>query len=792
MKLKKIALAALLFGFSTLAFAQDLFRGQVVDEHNNPLPNISFVINQEIITTDENGYFDVPHADNHWYEIIVDEYGFELFTKRINSNHDKNFKIVLKDQLYELEGVEITAHLHDFTTANTVRVDQDYINKNYAGSLSKSLENLPGMAAMGIGSGNSKPIIRGLGFNRLVVAENGVKQEGQQWGADHGLEIDPLNVENIEIIKGAGALQYGNEAIGGVISIRNNRIPTKNTTHTKLNVMYQSVNDNYLAGVSHFKRWDKFFYKFKASHSDYADFRTTTDRFRYLDRVFEIENKRMKNTAGQETNFAVQLGYTDNRFTSILNVSNFNQKVGFFAGAHGIPSASNLVHDGDYRNIDFPYQTVNHFKVISENSLELNDDHTLKLKASYQNNLREEWSAFHSHYPSQPRPTTNADLELQFKLATYDAQLSYEWRHNRNFKSIIGLQTQIQHNLIDGYSYLLPKFKRSIYSAYFIEEFQKNNNLKLSAGIRYDFGNIKINGFYDPYLFQYLVEQGNDEYVANQYALRGKNLERDFSTFNGVVGGSYQLNKNWDFSLNLGTNFRLPTAIELGANGIHHGSFRHEKGNQNLDAEQGFSADLKIDFHPKNLNISFSPYIYYFSNYIFLQPTSQFSILPHSGQVYEYTQSEALITGFEVAIDKQLNDKLAARLVYEYIYNKQLGLNKSQQFPLPFTPANNVFGELNYQLTNEEKTIENWSVFANAKYVFDQNRTAQNESPTDAYTLIGLGTRGKLHLRNFEAEIAVTVNNLLNEKYYNHTSFYKALELPEQGRNIQVSLSFPF
>ena len=292
--------------------------------------------------------------------------------------------------------------------------------------------------------------------------------------------------------------------------------------------------------------------------------------------------------------------------------------------------------------------------------------------------------------------------------------------------------------------------------------------------------------------FQYLVEQGNDEYVANQYALRGKNLERDFSTFNGVVGGSYQLNKNWDFSLNLGTNFRLPTAIELGANGIHHGSFRHEKGNQNLDAEQGFSADLKIDFHPKNLNISFSPYIYYFSNYIFLQPTSQFSILPHSGQVYEYTQSEALITGFEVAIDKQLNDKLAASLVYEYIYNKQLGLNKSQQFPLPFTPANNVFGELNYQLTNEEKTIENWSVFANAKYVFDQNRTAQNESPTDAYTLIGLGTRGKLHLRNFEAEITVTVNNLLNEKYYNHTSFYKALELPEQGRNIQVSLSFPF
>lgn len=792
MKLQKGLLLTIALWFNQTAFAQTNFSGQLVDEHNKPIPNVTFLINNQEITTDSQGYFTLPHATNHLYEVIVDEYGYELFTKRIDTEHEKNFKIVLKNQLYELEGVEINSHLHDFTTANTLRVNQDYIEKNYAGSFAKSLENLPGISAMGIGSGNSKPIIRGLGFNRLVVAENGVKQEGQQWGADHGLEIDPMNVENVEIIKGAGALQYGNEAIAGVIAIKNNQIPTKNTTHTQVNLLYQSVNDNYQTAVSHFKRWDKFFYKVKASYSDYADYRTTTDHFRYLDRIFKIQDKRLKNTAGQEINSAIQVGYTDSKLTSILNVSNFNQKTGFFAGAHGVPLASNLEHDGNYRDIDFPYQTVNHLKIISENELKLAENHTLKFRASYQNNKREEWSAFHSHYPSQPIPVSNPDRELYFKLSTYDTQLSYEWKHNANFKSIFGVQSQNQKNLIDGYNYLMPQYKRSIYSAFFIEEFQKNQNLKLSAGIRYDYGNIKAQGFYDPYLYDYLISQGYEDATANQYALRGKNINKDYTAINGVVGGSYQVNKNWDFTLNVGTNFRLPTAIELGANGIHHGSFRHEMGDENLDAEQGFSADLKIDFHPKDFQISVSPYVYYFSNYIFLQPSGQFSVLPHGGQIYKYTQSEALITGFEVAANKQFGDKLTVSAVYEYIYNKQLGIDKSKQYPLPFTPANNIFSEINYQLTNEEKKIENWNVFVNGKYAFDQNRIAQNEEKTPSYFLLGLGTRANVHINNFEAKVAVQVSNLLNEKYFNHTSFYRALELPEQARNIQVSVSFPF
>ncbi len=84
-----------------------------------------------------------------------------------------------------------------------------------------------------------------FGFNRLIVAENGVKQEGQQWGADHGLEIDALNVEDVEVIKGPAALEYGNEAIAGVIKINNNNLPAKHSLSGEAKALYQSINDNY-------------------------------------------------------------------------------------------------------------------------------------------------------------------------------------------------------------------------------------------------------------------------------------------------------------------------------------------------------------------------------------------------------------------------------------------------------------------------------------------------------------------------------------------------------------------
>lgn len=100
-------------------------------------------------------------------------------------------------------------------TALTVDVaNKDFLRKNFTGNLMQAMANIPGVQAMDIGVGTSKPMIRGMGFNRIVVLENGVKQEGQQWGADHGLELDAFNVDAVNVLKGPSSLLYGSDAMG--------------------------------------------------------------------------------------------------------------------------------------------------------------------------------------------------------------------------------------------------------------------------------------------------------------------------------------------------------------------------------------------------------------------------------------------------------------------------------------------------------------------------------------------------------------------------------------------------
>lgn len=775
------------------SFAQHTISGQVLDQNQKPIPYANIEVNDKLYEADVKGEFIIPDLTNGKYTLYIYEQGFIPITKEIILSQSQNLKFILiHDHQYKLDEVEIVAHKHDFTTGNSEHVGQEYVRENFGGSLAKSLENMAGVNASGIGSSSSKPIIRGLGFNRLLVTENGIKQEGQQWGADHGLEIDALNIEDVEVIKGPSSLEYGNEAIAGVIKIKNNQLPKNNTNLTNVSLMYQSVNNSYITSINHQYRKNRFFYKIKGTYADYADYKTTTDKIYYLDRWMPIYNKRVKNTAGNDINVMGQIGYVDEQFRSILTISNVYQKTGFFPGSHGIPSIDRLQHDGNYRNVEFPYQEVNHFKIISENELKLNDNNTLKFNFGFQDNLRKEKSAFHTHYSNQPVPSSNPNLELQFDLKTYDAQVKFEHIHNKYFKTIAGLQTQIQENTIAGYAYLLPKYNRNIYSGFLIEEFQKDKKWKVTAGIRYDYGTFKSDGYFDQYLYDYLIGNKYSPTIADYYAERSKDISRTFSNFNGMIGGTFQANDFWDFNLNLGTSFRLPTATELAANGIHHGSFRHERGDANLDAEKGYSVDLKATFHKNGWEISASPYLYYFDNYIFLKPSGQFSILPHGGQIYQYTQSKALLTGFEITVNKQINENLNIEAIYENIYNRQLTANNKLSYYLPFTPPNSAYARINYKLDESISFLDDITFQINGKYAFEQNNYAQNEQLTNDYFLLGAGVKTKIQINNFKANLAIQGSNLLNKKYYNHTSFYRALQLPEQARNIQIMLTMPF
>jgi len=669
---------------------------------------------------------------------------------------------------------------------NKETVSEEFLNQNFSGSLIQSLQNVAGINTMNIGSGTSKPIIRGLGFNRVVVALNSSKHEGQQWGADHGLEVDAFSPESVELIKGTATIEYGSDAVGGVLNIKNNLIPQKNSFTGKATLLGRSVNNTIGTAFELKHRKDKFFYKFKASYLDYGDFKTPTDTIVYLTRKIPIHNRRLKNTAGKEWSVFGQIGYVEENYHSIWTISNNQAKAGFFPGSHGIPDLTRLQDDKNSRNIEYPHQQANHFMIQNEHKWYF-EQSELFVDIAFQHNHRQEKSEFHTHYFNQSPPEKNSDVELDFSLNTFSGNTKYTHFWSDKHKTDLGLQVQLQENTIRGYNFLLPEYKRNNYGIFALHHYRFSDRTRLNIGFRYDYSTISIKEYYDNILYDYLTDKNYSADLAHTYALRSPELSKKFSNFNSKIGALYSLNSNLDFAINLGSSFRNPTAIELGANGVHHGSFRHEKGDQNLNPEKGYNIDFQITYSRNNFNFNLSPYLYYFTNYIYLRPTGVFSILPHSGQLYQFSQTEALLTGLELETEYSIG-KFNTELVLEYIYNQQL----KKEYPLPFTPPLNVFAKVNYSLPEQSKWFENARFYLSGKYFAQQNRIAQNEEITPSSLVFGAGFSADFNLGKFKPKLTLSAQNIFDTQYYSHMSFYRTLEIPEQGRNIQIMIQFLF
>lgn len=788
MKFYFILLCAFLAG-SWCTYSQHTLSGIVTTPQNQPLDGAHIHIEQLHGISNPGGYYEVKDISPGSHRVVISYIGYKTLDTVTSVYSDIVLNAQLTPQDMLLDAVAIT-QMAKGTPVNKETVNEDYIKREFTGSLASSLSKLPGVNSMDIGAGASKPIIRGLGLNRVAVTENGLKHEGQQWGADHGLEIDALQVEKLEVIKGAGTIEYGSDAIAGIIRIKNDAVPQKNSFSGQGVLFGRSVNNTVASSVTVNQRFDRFFYKLKATASDFGDYNVPTDEINYLTIKMPVYNGRLKNTAGKENSLSAQVGYADDNFESVLSVSSFYNKTGFFPGSHGIPSISRVEDDGDSRNIDYPYQRTQHYKVNSTSKW-LFEDADLTFIAGYQNNKRQEWSEFHTHYGGQQPPEINPDLELDFNLTTWDAQLKYSHRFSEKHRASAGIQYQGQENTITGFSFLLPEYTRNAYSVYGLYDFEPTERWTFNAGARLDYANINISRFYDPILYQYLIGRGSSQTEAADYAQRSAGLDKDFSSFNVMLGAYYRPNDNWEYSVNTGTSFRLPIAIELSSNGIHHGSFRHERGNEFLDPEKGLVLDAKAAYTNSGWNVSFSPYLYYFMNYIFLNPTNSFSQLPHAGQVYQYEQTKALLTGAEISITKTFFEKLQTNVAFEYLYNRQINEDASRNYPLPFSPPMNAFAEVGYEFYNSEK-IQNVLFSVNTRIASSQDRIAQGEEVTAGYAIFGGGLSSTLSLGRFKTDINLTAHNIFNTKYYNHTSFYRALEIPEMGRNIQLMIRIPF
>lgn len=648
-----------------------------------------------------------------------------------------------------------------------------WLQKYRAGSLMQSLESLAGVQAMPVGATLSKPMIRGLGFNRIAVVQNGIKHQGQQWGADHGLEINQYAPNLFYVHQGPMSLQIGSDAIGGVLEVESVRSKPKDGVNGDL-YLYGGTNNGLLGSVISLDyQRNKNYWSLQMGYQTTTDYKVPTDEFNYLNGQYHLNKGILKNTASRELSVNTVWSKQGKRLNSRLLVSFINSKIGFFAGAHGIPSSIDLARPKSKRSIELPHQRVGHYKAIYNGDYTFNFKNQVFWDLGIQFNDRAEFAKPHSH-DDAPLPTTNKELSL--KLATTSLNGRWLYKLNRKNHISLGINSELQYNRIGGYSFLIPNYNQSAIGFYLADKYYFRDNLSMSLGVRYDLGYLNVS----PY-----TDMSFDE----QYQQRAIALDKVFHDYSFSWGVAWDINHSWSLKSNIGKSFRMPGVNELSVNGVHHGTFRHELGNPNLKPEKSYQWDLNIDYKQKEWLevLTLNAFINYFPNYIYLNPSGNFSWLPDAGQYFEYAESRVFRWGLELMGTVNLTKTLVWHPQLAYVHAEDM----KSKYPIPFTPPLDLSNELGFH-KSEVLGLEDFYIGFTHQYKGAQNRVARNELKTQFASLFNLASRITLPLKSSFIKLNFQVQNLLNTTSYNHLSFYRYLNIPEMGRTFRLEFQYSF
>jgi len=787
---------SILYNYSNAQTNYEL-KGTIVDENNEPLTGASvflFPVKKGTIT-DTKGFFVIDELSKGTYIIEISFVGYKTLIDTISLSGNRTYNAQLNVSPLSLQEVVVTDNYPETRkkeeSLNIEIVNDEYLKQNIGGSLMSSLERLPGVTTIDIGSGQSKPVIRGLGFNRVVVVENNIKHEAQQWGADHGLEIDQYAVDNIEVIKGPASLMYGSDAIGGIIDMKNKKIPAENSFGGTVDLTGKTNNDLLGTSVSLYGRKNWFFADVRATFLDYGDYKVPTDSVDIYSYRAALYKNHLRNTAGKEQNLHFSFGITQKRFQSKFNLSNVNSKSGFFANAHGLEprNVDANLHDKSNRDIQYPYQTVNHFKIINSSFYRW-EKLKLEFDLGFQRNFRQEWSQYVQHgFMPATFPDSldfNPDLERQFEKLVYSGNVKFHYQLSDKTQINLGLNSEYQKNQIDGRSFIIPEYSQFNVGGFIFAKHNFSDKSLAQAGVRYDYGHIVTSKYYDWYSSP--VVKNTD--TTMQFLQRSGNINRSFSNVTWSIGYNYNPGK-WSYKFNIGKSFRMPIAKELAANGVNYHHFSYEVGNAELSPEISYQLDAGIEYNTKRFAIETTPFLNYFSNYIYLNPTSEHNrIYGNGNQVFNYTQCQILRYGAELHAHYELFKFMQIGIIGEYVYSEQLSGEK-KGFTLPFSPPPSGIFNIKYK-KQKMKFVENAYLSMDYRITAPQNNIVPPEETTKGYQFINVGMGGDIVFKNQRINISMQVQNLFNTKYFNHTSYYRLINVPEPGRNFIVNISMPF
>src|SRR5690606_14749000 len=392
---------------------------------------------------------------------------------------------------------------------------------------------------------------------------------------------------------------------------------------------------------------------------------------------------------------------------------------------------------------------------------------TLKLDLGYQNNHREEHS---EPVPHGYMPTPPDSRERIFDKNTYSLNLSDRFRPSAAHDLVFGLNAEFQDNNIGGWGFLIPEYKRFTLGALAYGQFEIGGGLHLMGGIRYDLGLVDTKSYFD----WYPSPQNNaDGTISHIHRQRAQDRNMQFGSFSGSIGMSHSMG-NTTYKINLGKSFRMPLASELASDGVNYHMYRYELGNIDLDPEQSYQLDLEVDHTTTKFNVVISPFINFFENFIYLNPSP---VYYQTLQIYGYTQARVLRFGGEVQAGVQLTTALRLEASAEYVRSRQESGPK-KGFTLPFAPPLSGLFSVSHR-SNDFLIFKQPLIRADLKLTASQKHIVPPEEKTPGYQVLDLSAQCGIPLFKWEraAELRIKLNNVLDTEYYDHTSYYRLIDV---------------
>jgi iron complex outermembrane receptor protein len=709
--------------------------GRVTDTTGTPLAQVRVTVleAERTILTDLEGRYALSGLPTGTYAVSFALVGYAPQIRRVTlRDRDVILDVTLSPTLIELQELQVTASPLATTSLTSPQptsvLSSEEVQQNRAASLGETISALPGIRSLSTGSGIGKPVIRGLSSNRVLVLADGQRLENQQWGDEHGPQIEAGEAERIEVIRGPASVLYGSDALGGVVNVVSKALP-------------DAIGQDPFVDASVIATY--------ATNNEQPDGTLTVEgasggfgaRGSFTGRVSDdvrTPSGALFNSGGRALTGTGSLGHRGSWGSFSATYSHRDERVEIHEDPAEDPGAT-------------PFQRIAEDRAQVSGNVPVGASH-LDVELGYERNRRREFEAEES-----------AEVALGLLSRTYSADVRLHHPPVRGFAGIVGLSALRNDFEKFGEEALIPDNSYDDVALLAFEQAELGR-WSFSLGARYDHRRLRVES--DP--------------VLGVTAQR-----RSYNSLTGNLGVLFRVAEPVALVLNLGRGYRSPTAFDLFSNGVHEGTVRFERGDPGLKNETSINTDLAVRIQGRALTAEIGGFANVIDNFIFPDPTG--AIDPVSGfQIFQITQGDARLIGMEAAVELHAAPFLHLRGTADYTR----GQNTSLDTPLPFIPPFRATYSVRLE-GGRQRWVQDPYLSLGGESNAKQTRVDPEDFAPEGYTLVHLGAGFGLPLSSRLLGFDFQLRNLFDKAYANFLSRYKTYAL-DPGRNFIVRVSTEF